>query len=59
MSLPKALFWQWCTQGREAMVFFFLARKWLCWNENAIPRYGAARPPFIGAPCSLPALALW
>ena len=53
MSLPKALFWQWCIQGREARVFFFLARKWRCWNENAILCYGAPCPPFIGAPCSL------
>ena len=58
MSLPRALFWQWSTQGREAVVFFFLARKWLCWNENAIPCYGAAPPSFIGAPGSLPVLAL-
>ena len=58
MSLPKALFWQWSIQGREAVVFFFLARKWLCWDENVIPCYGAAPPPFIGAPGFLPVLAL-
>ena len=58
MSLPKALFWQWCTRGREAVVFFSLARKWLCWDENAILCYGAAPPPFIGAPGFLPVLAL-
>ena len=40
------------------MVFFFLARKWLGWNENAILCYGAAPPSFIGAPGFLPVLAL-
>ena len=58
MSLPRALFWQWCAQGREAMVSFSLARMWLCWNGNAILCYGAPCPPFIGASCSYLALAL-
>ena len=29
--------------------FVFLVCRWLYWLQNAIPRYGGARPPFIGA----------
>ena len=39
------------------MVFVFLARMWLSWNENAILCYGGAPSPFIGAPGLFPVLA--